>query len=627
MQLKDLLSDELKDKLISDYSDEEKLDFARKGEDIDKALETFLELGEIDEEQAKILKEMYSKNNKVIEHIDFKLLDSKYIDTLGIDKVNQISCYPEVQQEILSLDEKRYQLFQKCLNNYLNRSKKSAQWTLMARMLLDNIESDGYADLIDDIKDVDELDDEFIEKLSKIMQKKNFFKIKKEKHVRYFEKGKRNLCDKIIESNEDIKVKRECLLIKVFGQSTGYTFRILQKFGKDIDNIENEELKDYVNALKYIMEIDDPDIIKEIYDNTEEIELIDQNLMERDLKTEYAKLYNKTLWTYEGKEQMTKEELDNLQEGLGDKLEGMKVYDMGTDFRGIVHSISPYTENDDLKIAGVGDEKNNFKKNWNRADIYSQFRCMSYIGNDMQGTADIPLAVYGFTNMDEGSLLFSGPIDIYSHPDFVPFIDCDEDEIYYKPDNQIKETDQYSEMDYSIYQNGEIKQPDYIILMKGYEEPGKFHNIDTVLKAYNDWEGKVPIAIWDIDKCQEVQRKQVEDMLEEYHKTKDLVLGNEIMQKVKSNRQIFRIKEEDDFCFDLQAEFDSIKKEIQDQEDATIDDNVIIGNKKDEKVNEKALEEIYEKVENDLIEVEKQGKFRELLNAIKGLFNKKGGRE
>ena len=63
---------------------------------------------------------LYKKNNEVMNNIDIRLLQEKYIQTLGEDKINYISCYANIQEQILMLDDSQYEVFQRCINNYLN---------------------------------------------------------------------------------------------------------------------------------------------------------------------------------------------------------------------------------------------------------------------------------------------------------------------------------------------------------------------------------------------------------------------------------------------------------------------------------------------------------------------------
>ena len=65
-----------------------------------------------------ILQSLYKKNNEVMNNIDIRLLQEKYIQTLGEDKINYISCYSNIQEQILILDDSQYEVFQRCINNY-----------------------------------------------------------------------------------------------------------------------------------------------------------------------------------------------------------------------------------------------------------------------------------------------------------------------------------------------------------------------------------------------------------------------------------------------------------------------------------------------------------------------------
>lgn len=458
-----------------------------------------------------ILRRLYDKNNDLLEQIDYRLLDKKYLDTLGEEKINLISCYSDIQDIVLNLPQKEYDIFVKCIDEYISKTETD-EWTQVAKYLLENLKKGEYTNLIESIEDVEKVD---IGKLSKILQLPNTFDIKTIKDLEDYEEIKRKKCDEIINSKGNIEEKKKAVLLKLFGQDMEYAKTIIDKYGEDIISIDDGEEKDFVIALKEIMDIEDQEILMQIYNECEGVGLVDKTLVERNLKTAYGKKFNDGLYE-------TKFE-DIIEDDLPEELKGLNVYDAGIDFKMIITSIAAYIES----------KPQNFEKDWNRPAIGSQHFCASYIRNDMLGTPPVRHLCYGFTQMKEDSLMLSGPKNIFSSEKGVFVSEARADERYYSPDKQINETIMHNEMDFRRTQGGTKKQPDYIVAFK---RNGKIDNIEEILQATKDWGGELPIVIVDVDRCLAAERGKVDDMLMQYSSKKTPQLAREILQKVRNNR-------------------------------------------------------------------------------------------
>lgn len=91
----------------------------------------------------------------------------------------------------------------------------------------------------------------------------------------------------------------------------------------------------------------------------------------------------------------------------------------------------------------------------------------------------------------------------------------------------------YNELDFSRQQNGEKKQPDYILVFK---KDGQILNLDEAKKAQLDWDGKLPIVVVDVDRCLETEKAKVEKLKRQYEETPTEQLAKQIRQKVRNNR-------------------------------------------------------------------------------------------
>jgi len=501
----------------------------------------------------EVIEELYEKNNQVVKNIDFRILNPKYIELLGEEKINLISCYHDIQEEVLGLDDKGCYIFSKCIDSYMEKMQTD-EWTVLGQGILENMSKGEYSDLMESIENVEELSRKDIEILTRMLQDDNWCKITNISEARDFDTIRKDKCNSIMQNEKStIEQKKEALIQKIFGHNLEYAKSIIEKFGEDIENIADGDEKDYVRALKLIQKIKNPEILQEIYDECEFVQT-DKTLVERALKNEYGKMFNEGL--YKPKE-------EDLVKGYSN------VYNAGVDFKIIMTSIGAYNGEKESK---------NHKEDWNRPVISTQHFCASYIRNDMIGTAPISDICYGFSEMKEDSLMLSGNHDIYSNSN--SFNSLANREKYYTPDNQINNTTKYNEMDFRRIQGGEKKQPDYIIV---FRKNGIIPNMLKAQKASKQW-GDMPIVIVDIDECLKSEKEKVNEMLKEYKEDPTFELENKIKQKVRNNRVTNR-----NFGNGVDEKLNGVEHEEYEQE-------VKKEEKPKIKVTEEALEENYEKV-------------------------------
>lgn len=490
-------------------------------------LEMFMKLEGVNIEIDKILK-MAEKNEGILKG-NFNILDNRYINALGEEKINQISCYPEIVEKILELNNEELNLIGKVLDRYMQEGEVE-EWTPLANRILENISS--YGELISNLKGNKEFD---VSELIPILMHSNDFDIKTLEDVENFSDIKRRKCEELINA-ETIEKKQEGILLKIFGQGREETKKLIEKFGEDIDKIENENLKDYIKCLQEILKIEDGDVLEKIFQNVDEIETLNPLLMERRLKTEYFKLYKKDLFKAEDAKILSEE--DNM-------------YSAGTDFKMIITSVGAYCKNNIL----------NYEEDWNRASISSQHFCASYIRNDMLGHARVPFVCYGFEDMQEDSLMLSGAKDIYSSAETFES-EAYRGERYLSPDNQIKNTSSYNEMDFRRIQGGVKKQPDYIVLFKKY---GDIPNLTEAKKASKDF-GDLPIIVIDVEECLMAEKQKVENLFERYKETGDIKIREQLEVKLRNNRVT-----DEHFCQDTNID-DELKRLTTEDREVTIED-------------------------------------------------------
>lgn len=464
---------------------------------IKKYIDEFIKLEENNIDKDILLK-MSEKNEDVLK-TDFKILAKKYIDLLGIDIVNQIACYQDIINNVVSLNDNELKLLSKLLNLYISKTK-NYEWTNLANILIDNLES--YEELIENLNKMEYIN---IGRLIPILIHKNTFNIRSIEDIENFQKIKRKKCEELINS-QNIKEKQESILLKIYGQNIQEAEKFVRKFGEDIDKIQDEELKKYIKNLIKILEINNSDELNKLYEQIKEEKIVNPLLIEKRLKIEYWKLYNNDLFKI--KDAIKLQDEENL-------------YSAGTNFKMIITFVAPFVYN----------EIENYKKDWNRPSIGSQHFCASYIRNDMLGHAIIPHVCYGFEQMSLDSLVLSGTNDIFSSG-FSFETTSKREEKYLAPDSQIQQTQRYNEMDFKRIQSGNKKQPDYIVVFK---KNGKIKNMRKAKKASYDFEN-LPIVVIDVDECLRTEKEKIKKLYEEYKKTGSEEIKLELSEKIRNNR-------------------------------------------------------------------------------------------
>lgn len=468
------------------------------------------------------------ENEDVWKRIDFRILDEKYIELLGLDKIKVISAFIDEQKRILALSDKKLTLWVRCINEHL-KDTESSEWNIIGMDLLEKIESEQYDELIENIEDISSLDESEINLLTKLLQTNNVFDIRSIEDLRNFDRIKEDRCNELIAS-DDIEEKRLAVLEKIFGQDIETTESFLSQF-KNIEELEESGVKAYLKALKMIFDVNHPTELEEIYRECQSVDIIDKQFVTRAIKSEYAKKINKGLF----------------DPSTATKVEGEEnVYEAGTDFRMIVCVQVTNTANQMSHT--LKDFSKGAKQEWNMPNVTSQYMATSYIRNDniaLFGGSYIEnngAFVYGFSEMEPSSLLRMYYTDAGTHSNSISAKDEESGLEFLCPDNLINETSRwannptwchyYNEINYSRQQNGGKKQPDYIVVFK---KDGKIPGMNIAKRAQADWEGKLPIVIVDINKCLAEQKRQVDEMRMKCNQTHSPVLAREIYYKIRNN--------------------------------------------------------------------------------------------
>lgn len=485
-------------------------------------IDLILEIEEVeDKDKIKaIILELYKTNNDIIHTIKWEFLTDKYVNTLGLDKINILGSLPDIFTKLMDFNDHQYEIFCRCLNHYVSKHNdfdwNNAAHQMMAEIYFGNVDHKDLTQYVTDINTVD------LDNLVYILLNGDIIGIKSQEDINNYHKLIFEKSAKQIKS-ENLDQKRDAIFLKGFGLTDNSNLlrrfrqqlkngirRIHYLYGEDIHLIENETLKKLFHFIKTVVECEDKDKLEEIYNNIVPTQL-DTYKLESLLKNEYLKLYNKIL--------LDPKTLPQDENGL---------YDAGVEFNIITTSVGAYH--------AVKPE--NYKTDWNRPSLASPHFCASFIRNDMLGTAPVHNVLYGFSNMGQNSLALSGAGDIYSHGTSL-ISKSEEAERYYGPEKQINNSSKnkihkYNEMDFKRIQNGVKKGPDYILV---FRHDGIIDNLEEAKKASTDWDN-LPIVVIDINRVLENEKQKLANLISDFYTNPTEKQYKLITTKIRNNQVI-----------------------------------------------------------------------------------------
>lgn len=332
-------------------------------------------------------------------------------------------------------------------------------------------------------------------------------------------------------------LKNEVLFI-VFGMNLKNAKFFAQRF--DIDGISSELLNDQgiveLLALKMVVECSDISKLKEIImmifaDEKFKVNLFSGCILEENLLLFYAKELNKCHPNFN--------KLDVINE-----IDGIKLYDAGTDFSAIVKTLGAFSED------GLGEK--NYYEEWNDDRYRSRINAVSLIRNDNLAFAEQDGKMHvklGFFNFDEKMFLGGGAKDINSTPESrqmkikINSNLC----LPYKFINKTREW--HNELDYerknNSYKDNKFKKnPDFIILDQECEDISKLLPQEqqlfmeykkNTLKAAKEF-GNLDILVINREKIAKNEINLIRQMLDEYHINQDINILLNVVTKFNNNR-------------------------------------------------------------------------------------------
>ena len=380
-------------------------------------------------------------NEDVLNTVDVRILTDNYDDLSVL--LNMIVVYPNIQEKILSMNVNEYRIFVSLIKGMNNAQ---IDWITIAEDLIDSLNSQSYRKLLEDplmiqrVKDlykkygsrdfvkVSFKDVEEIEQLAGIFTNRNMFNIESYNDLVDLNREKQ-YHDMLIGSKTNPYLSKltmqdrlkHVILLKKFGHGLDTAEIIVKRYFDDFDNIigtidsqdeiairkyitesrkitnlekieaeverikqENQVLKNYLLALKRIIEEDDLEVLKKEYkfssiSTGNRIYRIDSYL-----RKFFCREKNRVLYQPKEKDKV--------------EIDSRSVYLVQGDFKISMTSLDSYSKALDLDV----------KK------VENHGLCTCLMANNNLNHAPIRGACLAFTDYDERSLYASAPWDLAS---------------------------------------------------------------------------------------------------------------------------------------------------------------------------------------------------------------------
>lgn len=519
-----------------------------------------------------ILSKMFDNNNELFITLDKNFIKSdKYLELFGAEKFEILTLYPDIQRQILALNEKQLSLVVHIIDYVIEsqseQETKLEDWIPILDKILNGFNNNNFKEILENIPKInfDKLDEETIRNLYAVISKtRNYFNINTLENLQNYEEIKQKICENILSNSQDTKNlpkdirlltetdrKRFAILQLKYGIDLVEARALIEKYGYDFSE---EMMKDETFLeLKEIKEILENEDFLETISFTEK--RINLSNIESILREKIKKTYQDKLYSVESHAQDQTNNFDSTYNG-----KELKVYQVQENFNMIIHALGAYSGRKEIQ---------NYRDNWNIAKMRYHGLCTSYIGNNLIATARVSDVIYGFDSIEKTPLLLSAPWDIGSNGVNQKFATANMKARtkFLNPQMQINCTRHtHNEMVYDRrnFKKGDISQkmqPSYIVYIPEYLDGKTSQEIDAILSNNSNnteiqefmkkdklWEKTkkaaaqfdVPIVIIDRLHYAQREKQKIEENLKSFEETLDPQLLTSIITEFENNRTGYR---------------------------------------------------------------------------------------
>lgn len=497
-------------------------------------------------------------------------------------------------KELKRMDIKTQKIIAKLTDRFQKNNEGTDNWgEFYSKICFTiNYHNSAVKTLLDSISDINELSDKRLDTLINVFLIENELGIQSLEEIDTYDEIRDKRCDERFNSTSIFSEKLKCVLLSKFGITMKQAEILVNKYATDIDSIDNEDLKGFINCLEYMLKMhaEEEEKLNLIMNEVEPVMVSEKfNLISltTSLKKAFMELYiSSGLFSIEEAKRYSGS-LESFEVFCRDEWEWIEDSSEVDSFEseGIENIIKLDPSEDDPEIwiedgSVLEDKKdtssniyelptnqgaiakfgifikgilrnNNYYENWNNNFQYNHIST-SFVRRDMIGVFCMRSDVFfGFNRLKPDDLVLAGPCDLSSDCDaFYSYADSNKDH-YYGPDLMIKKTTQkwlqshrapYNEIALRRNRNegNEQIQPDYIIVFK---IDGKLRNMYEARQASLDFEKNghsLPIIIVDINKCLDAEIQEIAEMKLQL---RDMKLEFEVSRVENLERKINELEE------------------------------------------------------------------------------------
>lgn len=507
---------------------------------------------ELDQKEVKeLLQELLMRNNNLLETLDIRMLDKRFIDLFGKTKLERIITDELLQKNILELSTEQLQTYAYILNyDLVDFNERIA-----------NLYTSSCKDI--DLKQLQSLSEKDRLKVISILLSNSEFSLYDLDELNDYYEKRKEMCKQIIDNPKiaeeeyeknmdsedeislfpfgflhemqdlsDIDRIRYAIIEAKYGMNLEKAKILCSAFGDDIDNIEQSEETRIIKELKTILEDDDIDILKQINLDENEANYEGTINIVSSLRNAYLHKYQETLYQINEEDYICTQSVRTKG-----KKSDVKIYNVlgknndRADFNMILTS-----------LGGIYFHHHNYddlKADWDRADKNHTISC-SYIGNDFLGVVHEGYLL-AFSDIGENELLRASNKDAGTVE--VPFERYEDlqGNTFLTPQNEINSSKIYNELfvERKVERDGKLvnRTPTFAVFIA--------ETIDDINDNKNDrWietkriaaELGIPVAVIDGSQCTKLEFEKVQGMVRTVKEERRMDLIPDIIHKIENNR-------------------------------------------------------------------------------------------
>lgn len=275
----------------------------------------------------KRLQDLYNIDHKILKDIDIRLLLSKY-DNIPLNKLHIFARIPEIQQNILNLNEFELALYYKMSSNMAN---KTDNWFEYENNILHNFSNGKFNAVLKDLyqnaingNKINAIDVDSLTNIFSSRSAENLFNITTKNELEQYDEIKQHVCDIVLQNpnldNLDLTSDEEkymngfrqlnvldrckiAILQKYYNLSLMEATEIIDVFGKNVSelpcNLEKDaQIVEIITALRNICECNSLELLMNVENLNLDInaDLSNCVMLEQQCKELYGKMYQEKLY-------------------------------------------------------------------------------------------------------------------------------------------------------------------------------------------------------------------------------------------------------------------------------------------------------------------------------------------